>query len=93
MVIYYVIQYPTVCGTLGKVTSVVDLTVGYDSSTPDFRPVSIYIECCDYLDVHISVHLYIIYILFTSALGNTIYRSFYVFYILPPLHDSFLISF
>jgi len=35
-----VLQYPSTCGS-AKVVSVVDLTVGYDSSRPpDYKPVS-----------------------------------------------------
>ena len=35
------VQYPVGCGCEAKVTSVVDLTVGYDSrNPPDYTPVS-----------------------------------------------------
>ena len=34
------LQYPKMCGSL-RILNVRDLTVGYDSSTPDNRPVSI----------------------------------------------------
>ena len=38
--VYFCLQYPAACGLAGKVTRVVDLTVGYDSAAPDHKPVS-----------------------------------------------------
>ena len=46
IIIFACVQYPTTCGK-AKVVSVVDLTVGYDSSRPpDFIPVRSGIIVC-----------------------------------------------